>query len=300
VDGRERITCSANDRIHVDDAVEEIWMELAKMVALVTGASSGIGRLLALSLAEKGARVALVARRADLLCELPAEIRRRGGDSLAVPCDVADPAQVQAASTRVLEHYGAVDLLVNNAGYGHHRSFLEWELADIERMMRVNYFGAVYFTRALLPQMVARRSGWIVFVASVAGKIAVPDESAYVATKFALVGFAEAVSLELEDQGVHVLTVCPGAIRTPFFDDEALDRLPPAARRTMVEPERLVEAILKALARGKREITHPRFMALAYVVRAMAPGFFRRQVRRQTIDAFNKKRAPGRGLPRSS
>ena len=148
--------------------------ELRGRTALVTGASSGIGRLLALSLAEKGARVALVARRADLLEELAAEIRRRGGDSLAVPCDVADPAQVQAASTRVLEHYGAVDLLVNNAGYGHHRSFLEWELADIERMMRVNYLGAVAFTKALLPQMGALRAGWIGCFASVAGKIAVP------------------------------------------------------------------------------------------------------------------------------
>jgi len=263
--------------------------ELRGRTALVTGASSGIGRLLALRLAEKGARVALVARRAELLCDLASEIRRRGGDSLAVPCDVADPAQVQAASTRVLEHYGELDLLVNNAGYGHHRSFLEWELADIERMMRVNYLGAVTFTKALLPQMVARRSGWIVFVASVAGKIAVPDESAYVATKFAMVGFAEAVSLEVEDAGVHVLTVCPGAIRTPFFDDEALERMPPVARRTMVEPELLVERILKALARGKREITHPRFMALGYVVRAVAPGLFRRQVRRQTLGARDKK-----------
>jgi len=256
---------------------------------LVTGASSGIGRLLALRLAEMGARVALVARRADLLEELASEIRQRGGDSLALPCDVADSAQVMAASARVLEHYGRVDLLVNNAGYGHHRPFLEWDLADIERMMRVNYLGAVHFTKALLPHMVTRRSGWIVFIASVAGKIAVPDESAYVATKFAMLGLAEAVSLEVEDDGVHVLTVCPGAIRTPFFDDEALDRMPPAARRTMVEPGPLVEAILKALARGKREMTYPRFMALAYVVRAIAPGFFRRQVRRQTLDALDKK-----------
>jgi short-subunit dehydrogenase len=88
----------------------------------------------------------------------------------------------------------------------------------MERMMRVNYFGALYFTKALLPAMVEQQRGWIVFVASVAGKIASPEESAYVATKFAMVGLAASLSLEVEDAGVHVLTVCPGVIRTPFFD----------------------------------------------------------------------------------
>jgi short-subunit dehydrogenase len=263
--------------------------DLRGRAALVTGASSGIGRLLALRLAERGARVALVARRADLLEELATEIRQREGEALPLPCDVADFAQATAASARALERFGDVDLLVNNAGYGHHRTFLEWDVADIDRMMRVNYLGSVHFTKALLPRMVARRSGWIVFVASVAGRIGVPVESAYAATKFAMVGLAEAVSLEVEDAGVHVLTVCPGAIRTPFFDGEALERLPSAARRAMVEPGPLVAAILKALARGKREITYPRFMALAYVVRALAPGFFRRQLRRQTIGAAKEK-----------
>ena len=93
--------------------------------------------------------------------------------------------------------------------------------------MRVNYFGSLYFTKALLPQMVQQRRGWIVFVASVAGKIAPPEESAYAATKFAMVGLAASLSLEVEDAGVHVLTVCPGVIRTPFFDEEALSRMAP-------------------------------------------------------------------------
>jgi short-subunit dehydrogenase len=257
--------------------------------AVVTGASSGIGRLLALRLAQQGARVALVARRAERLEGLAAEITAAKGEAMVVPCDVADRAQVSAAAERVLQRFGGVDLLINNAGYGHHRRFLEWDLDDMERMMRVNYFGALYWTKALLPQMVERRRGWVVFVASVAGKLGVPEESAYAASKFAMVGLAEALSYEVEDDGVHVLTVCPGTIRTEFFDEEALARMPPVARRMMVETGPLVEAIFAALAKGKHEITFPRFIATGYLVRAIAPGVMRRNTKRQTLDALAKE-----------
>jgi short-subunit dehydrogenase len=255
----------------------------ADRVALVTGASSGIGRLLALRLARAGAGVGLVARRDEELGKLTAEIEGGGGRALALPCDVADPAQVTASVQGALEHFGHVDLLVNNAGYGHHRRFLEWDVDDMERMIRVNYLGAVYFTKALLPAMVTRGEGWIVFVASVAGRIGIPEESAYSASKFAMVGLAEALSLEVEDAGVHVLTVCPGSVRTPFFDAEALERMPASARRSMVEPEPLVDEIMAALASGRRELTYPRHIVAAYVMRSLAPGWARGQIKRSTI-----------------
>lgn len=248
--------------------------------ALVTGASSGIGRLLALRLARAGAAVVLVARRRELLDELAAEIVRFGGRSLALPCDVGDRQQVVDCARRAAAEFGPVDLLVNNAGYGHHRPFLQWDVDDMERLMRVNYLGALYWTKALLPQMVERRQGWIVFMASVAGKIAVPDESAYVASKFAMVGLAEALSMEVEDLGVHVLTVCPGTIDTPFFDDEARQRMAAISRRLMIEPERVADAVVAALARGKREITVPAVLAASYLVRALAPGLVRRGTKR--------------------
>jgi short-subunit dehydrogenase len=262
------------------------------LAAVVTGASSGIGRLVALRLAREGARVGLVARRANVLDALAAEIREAGGDALALPCDVAERKQVSACSRRALEHFGAIDLLINNAGYGHHRTFLEWDLSDMERIMRANYFGALYFTKLLLPQMVQRRRGWLVFVASVAGRIATPEEAAYAASKFAMVGLAEALSLEVEDAGIHVLTVCPGTIRTPFFDPEALRRMPPLGLRSMAGPEGLVDAIFRSLARGRRQLTYPRAIASGYIVRALAPGFMRRQVKRVTLGA--KKARPGR------
>jgi len=256
--------------------------------ALVTGASSGIGRALALRLAREGARVALAARRETELEQLAEEIRAVRGEAVVLPCDVSDAASVADTAARARETWGGIDLLVNNAGYGHHRTFLEWSVEDMERMMRVNYFGALYFTKALLPAMVEQRRGWLVFVASVAGKIASPEESAYAASKFAMVGLASALSIEVEDAGVHVLTVCPGVIRTPFFDEEALSRMAPAAKKGMVEVDALVDAMIAALAKGKHEITFPGGISPAYAIQAIAPEFMRRAVRRNTIDAREK------------
>jgi len=245
------------------------------LTALVTGASSGIGRLLALRMAAAGARVALVARRERELEELADEIRAGGGEAVPLVCDVADRQQALATAEKAAKALGRIDVLVNNAGYGHHRRFLDWDVEDMERVMRVNFLGTLYFTKALLPAMVERGSGWLVFIASAAGRIAPADETAYAASKHAMVGLAGSLSLEVEDAGVHVLTVCPGAIRTPLFDDEALARLPAVARRHMAEPEDLVEAIMDALARGRRELTFPRWIASGYVAQALAPSFCR-------------------------
>jgi short-subunit dehydrogenase len=253
---------------------------------LVTGASSGIGRLLALRLGRAGARVALVARRRAVLEDVAGEISSSGGYALVVPCDVGEPAQVLAAAERAVDALGPIELLVNNAGYGRRRRFLDWELADMERMFRVNFLGALGFTRALTPGMAAAGRGWVVFISSVAGRIATPGESAYSASKFAMTGLASALSLEVEDAGVHVLTVYPGAIRTPFFDGEALARMPAAARRWMAEPGPLVDAIFAALRAGRRELTFPRWMAVAYAVQALLPGAFLRQLKRSTLPAL--------------
>ncbi len=253
------------------------------LTALITGASSGIGALIARSMAARGAKVILVARNMDKLQQLAEEIQQQGGAALVLACDVSDRSNVESCVQAALAQCDSIDILVNNAGYGHHRRFLDWDIDDQEQMMRVNYFGMMYFTKLLLPSMVKRKKGWIIFIASVAGKLAIADETAYAASKFATVGLAEALSLEVEDDNVHVLTVCPGSINTPFFDEEALERMPDVAKRTMAEPEKLVEQIIKALARGKREITYPKGIAAGYIVRALAPGFMRKQVKRLTV-----------------
>lgn len=250
--------------------------------ALVTGASSGIGRVLALRLAKEGARVAIVARREAELETLASEIHAQSGEAIILPCDVSDPRQVASSASRAIEQLGSIDILVNNAGYGGQSTFLDWDMADMERLMRVNYFGALYFTKALLPQMVERKTGWLVFMSSVSGRIASPEKSAYAATKFAMTGFAEALSMEVEPVGVHLLTVYPGVISTPFFSAQMLKNMPKKTRNSMVEPDGLVDAIIHALAKAKRELTYPGGLAAGYVVRSLAPEFLRNQVKRVT------------------
>src|SRR6058998_637166 len=170
-------------------------------VGVVTGASSGIGAQLARDLAQRGMRVALLARREERLRELAEELVKRGGEAVAIACDVADRASVDGAIRGVVERYGQVDLLVNNAGYGRHVLFKDHDVADIERMMRTNYLGTVYGVHAVLPAMRARGRGWIVNIASVAGKLGQPDEVAYSATKFAVTGLSEGLAFELTPLG---------------------------------------------------------------------------------------------------
>lgn len=252
---------------------------------VVTGASSGIGRQLALHLASEGARVALIARRLDRLEALADEIRRAGGEAVPIACDVASRESVTDAAGRAVRTLGPIELLINNAGVGRHLRFLDWEVEDIERTMAVNYFGAVYWTKALLPSMVERKRGWLVFMSSAAGRIGTPDESAYVATKFALAGLAESLGLEVERLGIHTLTIFPGAFRTGLLDASSLARMPAVARRMLRDPQPLVERILKALASGRRELTYPWTISAGVLVRTLAPGFFRRLLRRTTLDA---------------
>jgi short-subunit dehydrogenase len=255
---------------------------------LVTGASSGIGRLLCLRLAEKGARLVLVARRVAELEALKAEVEAKGAEAIVIPCDVRELEQVKQCVDTALSHYGNIDMLVNNAGYGNHHSFLEWPLEDIENLVRVNYFGSVYFTKLLLPQMIAMKNGCILFVASVAGKLSTPDESAYCAAKHAVVGLAGALSLEVEDEGVYVSTVNPGAFDTPFFKPVDRDRMPPVAKKGMGDPNKLVDHIFKSLAKGLHDTTFPFLPSAGYPVNAIAPEFMRRQVKRVTIEAMRK------------
>ncbi|MEQ8194274.1 MAG: SDR family NAD(P)-dependent oxidoreductase, partial [Rhodospirillales bacterium] len=192
------------------------------------------------------------------------------------------PAEIARMVKDAEAQFGAVDILVNNAGYGGQKTFLEWDLADMEAIMRVNYFGAVYFTKALLPRMIERKRGWLVFMSSVSGRIASPEKTAYAATKFAMTGFAEALSLEMEGTGVHVLTAYPGVVDTPFHNPQMLRDMPEKTRKSMVDPAGVVEAVMQALAKGKREVTYPGGIAAGYVVRALAPEFLRKQVLKAT------------------
>ena len=241
---------------------------------LITGASSGIGRAIAERAASEGARIALVARRKEQLDEVADAVRSRGGEAHVLVCDVANRHEALSCTANAESILGGIDVAVINAGVGRHRMLVEHDLDDAENLLRVNVLGALYFAHAIAPRMLQRKQGWIVFMASVAGLLPVPGEAVYSASKFALVGLGEALSIELEPH-VHVLTVCPGAVKTEFVKEDELDRMPEAARKTAIGPEEVARATFEALADGKTRVIVPAKLGVAVALRGVVPSLVR-------------------------
>ncbi len=239
--------------------------------AVVTGASSGIGAELARQLARRGARVALVARRRDRLEELAKGIEAAGGRASVHACDVANRAEVEAAAREVIANCGGADLLVNSAGYVRHVLFKDHDVDDIERMMRTNYLGSVWWIKALLPAMRQRGAGWIVNVSSFAGLLPQPDEAAYSASKCALTGLSEALAHELAPLGIHVLAVHPALVRTEMFTPEVMARMPKGSEKRFIDADAFAEELFRALERGETSVVIPRSYGLVPRLKALLP-----------------------------
>lgn len=188
------------------------------MTILITGASAGIGRASALALAAEGARLVLVARRADRLQELARAIEARGETALAWPADVTVRADVEGAVAEAVRRFGRLDVIVNNAGAGFFASVEETTEDDLDRVLDLNLKGTFHGIQAALPVMRRQGAGHIVNVASTAGRRGSPYLGAYCASKFAVVGLTESLRVELRGSGIDVTLVCPGATRTEFFD----------------------------------------------------------------------------------
>lgn len=245
--------------------------EYRDKVAVVTGASSGIGAELARELARRGMRVALVARRRDRLEQLAEDIQTSGGQAAVHVCDVSSRAAVEKACADVVAAWGGIDLLVNSAGYGRHVLLKDHDIEDIERITQVNYLGTVYWIKAALPHMRARGSGWIVNVSSFAGVTPQPDEAAYAASKWAVTGLSESIAPELEPLGIHVLVVHPVLVRTEMFTPDVLARLPGSSEGTFIEAPEFVRDLLRALERGKTSVVIPGRYAVAPILCKLFP-----------------------------
>ncbi|MEO6462591.1 MAG: SDR family NAD(P)-dependent oxidoreductase [Candidatus Eisenbacteria bacterium] len=199
---------------------------LAHQVALVTGASRGIGAGVALALARAGADVAIAARTVPDLEAVASRIEALGRRALVVPADVRDDRSVHVMVQSTLETFGRLDILVNNAGLGHFGPVDELTLEQFDEMLGVNLRGPFLCTRAVVPTMKRQGSGAILNIASVAGLVANPNLAGYNATKFGLMGLSEACMLELRHFGIKVSTICPGSTATDFAGGrEATDRL---------------------------------------------------------------------------
>lgn len=235
-------------------------------VAIVTGASSGIGRATALALAEQGGWVALASRNGEALSALAEELKRQGRQVIVIPTNVTQREQVEALVEEVLAQWGRVDILISNAGEYIRAPITDLDPADLQRSLDVNFFGGVYCVKAVLPHMLAKKSGHIVFVTSMDGKIGLPPDAPYVSAKFALTGFCEVLRQEVHDSGIAVTNVLPGRVDTVMVEDLKFAWISPK-----ILPESVAAAILNGIRKRKPIVIVPPQAKLLYYINVFAP-----------------------------
>jgi hypothetical protein len=262
---------------------------------LVTGASSGIGRETALAFAAAGSNVVLLARRAKLLGKVAAEARKLGAATLVASADVTDAAAVTAAFRKAVKRFGAVDIVVNNAGVLIPSKVEDLRAADLQRMLDVNLFGAMHVMQAAVRVMREQGHGHIVNVASLAGRRGFSPLGGYCASKFALVGLTEALRTELVGERIHVSLVLPGVVDTPMAtqiqDNPDTAEFWPEALN--MPPSWVVWSIFLAIRFRLAEIAVPPGTALLEKLAALAPGTTDTLLRRATDVARRLRRRAG-------
>jgi NADP-dependent 3-hydroxy acid dehydrogenase YdfG len=220
-------------------------ISLAGKTALVTGASAGIGRAAAMALAAAGASVVVTARREERLREVCAAIEARGGEAAFFAGDAAEEATAKGAIGLAVSTFGTIDILINNAGVGSYKNLVDTSAEEYDAMMAVNMRSGFVFSRHTAPLMIAQQGGVILFVSSVAGLTGIGGESVYSATKFAQVGFSQALDAELRKHKIKVGVVCPGGVKSEFGLGRG--RTEEFIRNShMMEPEEVAEAIVFA------------------------------------------------------
>lgn len=227
-------------------------------VVWITGASSGIGEALAYAFAEVGANLALSARNKEALervraaCKTPDKV-------FVAPLDVADFEAVPRVAQSILDHFGYINVLINNAGISQRSLAKDSQLSVDQRVMDVNFIGTVAVTKAVLPTMLHQRFGQIVVISSVMGKIGTPMRSAYAASKHALHGFFESLRAEVADEGLHVCMICPGYVNTnvtinALTGDGSPNKVKAESTANGLRPEVFARKALRAIAKEKKEV----------------------------------------------
>jgi len=256
-------------------------------VIVITGASSGIGKQVAIDFAKKRVKgIAIVARNEDRLNELALEIQDKC-ECLVCPCDVSDKSAVVSMASNVLEKFGNIDVLVNNAGHGILGKVELQSVEEMEAVTATNYLGTIYCTKAFLSSMLARKNGHIVNVASLAASFGIPGLAAYCGSKFAVLGFSESLSHELRGTGVGITVVSPVGVRTNFFEHPSFKKKNKGWNmRYSLDATTVSKAVLKASTSHRFEIVVPFFMrgavwlkhTIPYITNPIVAKSFRRMI----------------------
>lgn len=221
-----------------------------KQIVFITGASSGIGYALAQQLAPKGCALVLAARRTDLLEALCEEVRRTGGEAIALTCDVGDQAQVKQAIAETIAHFGRIDLAILSAGIGGPTSAAEFKAEKFQRLLQTNLMGVAFCLEELLPLMRRQGGGTIAAISSLAGDRGFPGSAGYCATKAALSTLFDGLRAELKTHGIRLVTIEPGYILTPMT--ESFGKMP-----FMMPADEAAQLIVRRLEQGDRVIRFP-------------------------------------------
>jgi short-subunit dehydrogenase len=227
---------------------------------MITGASSGIGRGLALELARHGAKIGLVARRADVVQEVVREVEGVGSRAIALPADVRDAASMSSAAEKLRAEFGPIDILIANAGIGPTRDASEISAEEVAGVINVNVIGASNSAAAVIPDMVARGSGQLVVISSLAAYRGLPKSAAYCASKAAVSAFFESLRLDLEPRGIDVTIIHPGFIKTPLTAGRE------AQMPFLMELDDAVRKMTRAIEKRRKRYSFP--WQLATIVRA--------------------------------
>lgn len=263
-------------------------MSFKGKTVVITGASSGIGAASCIEFAKRGANLALVARRKEKLEELEKTLAEFGISTLVCECDVSDKSQVKKMGSQVMEKFGRIDVLVNNAGFAIYGAVSDLTIEEIESQMQTNYFGMVYCTKIFLPKMLEQKSGHVVNVASVAASFSLPGIASYCASKFAMLGFSEGLKHELKGTGIGVTVVSPIMVKTSFFDHRSFEHMPKYSP-TALSAKTVAKAIVSAASSSRLEIIVPPAIRCAvwvkqtfpYVINPILGSMFRKQMARK-------------------
>ncbi len=219
-------------------------------VAVITGASSGMGVAIARRLSAEGCAVVLSARRVDRLEALAADLNKEGGKAVAIPADVSDVAQMKSLAEQAVAKFGRIDIMVNNAGFGIIKSFMDSSLTEIDSQIDVNFKGVCYGCMAVLPTMEKQQSGTIINIGSIASIRHWANLAVYAAAKHAVLGFSRSLYEEVRGKGIRVGVICPAAVNTEWLDVAGLTN-PPWSGKEMIQADDIAELVMTCVKMPK-------------------------------------------------